>query len=117
MRLLVGAGVLFTVAFVVIGAAATLPLLLAAALLYGLGEGVFIPTLQDIVAGAATPEQRGAVVAVWVGAARAGQTAGPLMAAAVYGATSTSTTFMLGGAVAGGLVVYELVGRLRRRSR
>ena len=52
--------------------------LFAAALLYGLGEGVFIPTLQDVVAGAVAPEQRGAVVAVWVGAARAGQTAGPL---------------------------------------
>jgi MFS transporter, ACDE family, multidrug resistance protein len=111
VHLLVGAGVLFTVAFVMIGAAATLPVLLAAALLYGLGEGVFIPTLQDLVAGAAAPEQRGAVVAVWVGAARAGQTAGPLTASAVYGATSTSATFMLGGAVAAALVVYELVGR------
>jgi MFS family permease len=80
-------------------------------LLYGLGEGVFIPTLQDVVAGAAAPEQRGAVVAVWVGAARAGQTAGPLLAAGLYGATSTSTTFMVGGALAAGLVVFELVGR------
>jgi MFS family permease len=111
VRLLVGAGVLFAIAFVVIGGAAALPVLIGAALLYGLGEGVFIPTLQDIVAGASSPEQRGAVVAVWVGSARAGQTAGPLVAAAVYGATSTSTTFILGGALAAGLVVYELVGR------
>jgi MFS family permease len=111
VRLLVGAGVLFAIAFVVIGGAATLPVLIGAALLYGLGEGVFIPTLQDIVAGASSPEQRGAVVAVWVGSARAGQTAGPLVAAAVYGATSTSATFVLGGVVAAALVVYELVGR------
>ena len=64
------------------------------------------------------PEQRGAVVAVWVGAARAGQTVGPLLAAALYGATSTGTTFVLGGVIAAGLVVYELVGRFgadRRR--
>ena len=111
VALLSGAAVLFTIAFVVIGAAHTLPILFAAALLYGLGEGVFIPTLQDIVAGSSTPEQRGAVVAVWVGAARAGQTTGPLVAAAVYGATSTATTFVLGGVVAGCLVVYELIGR------
>jgi len=109
--LLSWAGVLFTISFVVIGQAAVLPVLFAAALLYGLGEGVFIPTLQDVVAGAAAPEQRGAVVAVWVGAARAGQTAGPLLAAGLYGATSTSTTFMVGGAIAAGLVVFELVGR------
>ena len=87
----------------------------AAALLYGLGEGVFIPTLQDVVAGASAPEQRGAVVAVWVGAARAGQTVGPLLAAALYGATSTGTTFVVGGVIAAGLVVYELVGPVRRR--
>jgi len=109
--LLTWAGVLFTISFVVIGEAAVLPVLFAAALLYGLGEGVFIPTLQDVVAGAAAPEQRGAVVAVWVGAARAGQTAGPLLAAGLYGATSTSTTFLVGGAIAAGLVVFELVGR------
>ena len=111
VRLLVGAGVLFSIAFLVIGGASALPVIIAAALLYGLGEGVFIPTLQDIVAGAATPEQRGAVVAVWVGAARAGQTAGPLIAAAVYGATSTGVTFVLGGVVAAALVAYELAGR------
>ena len=109
--LLAGAGVLFTIAFVVMGLAAALPVLFAAALLYGLGEGVFIPTLQDVVAGASAPEQRGAVVAVWVGAARAGQTVGPLLAAALYGATSTGTTFVIGGVIAAGLVVYELVGR------
>jgi ACDE family multidrug resistance protein len=111
VALLSGAAVLFTIAFVVIGLAGTLPVLFAAALLYGLGEGVFIPTLQDIVAGSSSPEQRGAVVAVWVGSARAGQPAGPLLAAAVYGATSTATTFVLGGVVAAGLVVYEMVGR------
>jgi MFS family permease len=109
--LLVGASLLFTVAFVAIGLAPALPLLVAGAMLYGLGEGVFIPTLQDVVAGASTPEQRGAVVAVWVGAARAGQTMGPLAVGALYGATSTATTFVVGGALAATLVVYELVGR------
>jgi len=111
VNLLAGAAGLFTVAFAVIGTAPTLPLLLAGAMLYGLGEGVFIPTLQDVVAGSSTPAQRGAVVAVWVGAARAGQTAGPLLASATYGALGTGTTFVLGGALAAGLVVTEMVGR------
>ena len=111
VALLSGAAVLFTVAFAIIGVAPTLPLLLVGAMLYGLGEGVFIPTLQDVVAGASTAAQRGAVVAVWVGAARAGQTAGPLLASASYGVVGTGTTFVLGGALAAGLVAIEGIGR------
>jgi ACDE family multidrug resistance protein len=111
VHLLVGASVMFTLAFVVIGVAPVLPILLVGTMLYGFGEGVFIPTLQDVVASASSPEQRGAVVAVWVGAARAGQTVGPLAVGALYGATSTGTTFVIGGALAATLVVYELIGR------
>jgi ACDE family multidrug resistance protein len=111
VSLLSGASVLFTLGFAVIGVAPTLPLLLVGALVYGLGEGLFIPTLQDVVAGSASAAQRGGVVAVWVGAARAGQTVGPLLASAAYGAVGTETTFLLGGALAGGLVLVELVGR------
>jgi MFS family permease len=109
--LLCGASVLFTVAFVAMGLAPSLSLLVAGALLYGLGEGVFIPTLQDVVAGASSADQRGAVVAVWVGAARAGQTMGPLVVAAAYGAVGIPTTFVLGGVLAAGLVVMEAIGR------
>ncbi len=106
-----GAAVLFTIAFVVMGTAGTLVVLLAGAMLYGFGEGVFIPTLQDIVVGSASASQRGAVVAVWVGAARAGQTVGPLAVAGIYGAVGTGTTFVIGGALAATLVVAEATGR------
>ena len=114
VKLLVGASVLFVIAFTGIGFADTLALLLVGALVYGFGEGVFIPTLQDVVAGASPAAQRGAIVAVWVGAARAGQTVGPLGAGAVYGAIGTSATFLVGAAIAGGIVVAELVGRFGR---
>jgi MFS family permease len=111
VAMIAGAAVLFTVAFVVIGLAGSLVVLVAGAMLYGLGEGVFIPTPQDVVAGAAPASQRGAVVAVWVGAARAGQTVGPLAVAGIYGAVGTHTTFVLGGALASTLVLAELIGR------
>ncbi len=111
VAVLAGASVLFTVAFVVIGASHTLPVLVGGALLYGVGEGLFIPTLQDVVSGAAPASQRGAVVALWVGAARAGQTVGPLAVAGIYGAVGTGTTFVLGGALASTLIVAEVVGR------
>jgi MFS family permease len=111
VAILVGASVLFTIAFVIIGAAGALPVLVGGAMLYGFGEGLFIPTLQDVVAGAAPAAQRGAVVALWVGAARAGQTVGPLAMAGIYGAIGTNATFVLGGGVAAALVVTEALGR------
>lgn len=111
VAIVVVAVALFTVAFVVVGLAGSLVVLVAAAMVYGFGEGMLIPTLQDVVAGAAPASQRGAVVAVWVGAARAGQTVGPLAAAGIYGAVGTHTTFVLGGALAATLVVAEALGR------
>jgi MFS family permease len=111
VTLLVGSMAAFAVAFAVIGAAGALPFLILGAVIYGAGEGVIIPTVQDIVTGSAPAAQRGAVVAMFVSAARAGQTVGPLAAAGVYGATGTGTTFVLGGALALALLVAELVGR------
>jgi MFS transporter, ACDE family, multidrug resistance protein len=111
VRLLIAAGALFTAAFVVMGAAASLPVLVVGALVYGAGEGICIPTLQDVVSGAAPASQRGAVVAVWVGAARAGQTVGPLAAGAAYGVIGTGGTFFAGGALATLILVTESIGR------
>ena len=111
VRLLTGAAGLFTVAFVVIGGSGSLPILVGGAMLYGAGEGMFIPTLQDVVTGAAPTSQRGAVVALWVGAARAGQTVGPLAVAGIYGAVGTGQTFVLGGVVAAALLAVQAIGR------
>ena len=108
-RLLLGATTLFVVAFAVVGLAPLLIVLLGGALLYGLGEGASIPTLQDLVAGAAPDESRGAVVAVWVGAARLGQTVGPLLAGLVLAVGDATTVFLAGATVAGALLVAQLV--------
>lgn len=105
------ASALFVISFVSIGLAPSLVLLVLGSALYGLGEGMFIPTLQDVVASAAPPDQRGAVVAVWTGAARFGQTIGPLVVGGVYGAVGTGRTFVLGAVAAGGRVAAETLGR------
>jgi hypothetical protein len=55
------------------------------------------------------------VVAVWVGAARLGQTVGPLAFAAVYGLTSTTVALTAGAAVSLVLVALLAAGPLRRR--
>jgi MFS family permease len=113
-RLLLGSTVLFVVGFVTIGLANVLVLLFSGALLYGLGEGASIPTVQDLVAGQAPEASRGAVVAAWVGAARAGQTIGPLLAGVSLAVVGPSTTFVLGGAVAAALLLAQIVLRLDR---
>ena len=112
-RLLIMACVLFTAAFIIIGAANYLILILFGAALYGLGEGVFIPSLQDVAATAAPPAHRGAIVAIWVGAARAGQTAGPLMASALYASASAEATCIMGAGLAAALCVVVILGPLR----
>jgi ACDE family multidrug resistance protein len=106
-RLLLVAAILYVIAFVAIGLAPSLLVLVPAALLYGLGEGIFIPTLQDVVAGAATPATRGATLAAFIGSARAGQTVGPLAASGVAGVLSNEATFVVGGVISLGLVAFE----------
>lgn len=100
---------LFGVAFVTIGLAPALPFLVAGALLYGLGEGLTIPSLQDVVAGAAPASSRGSVVAVWVGGVRAGQTAGPVLAGALVAGIGAPGTFVAGAGLAVALLVVLVV--------
>jgi MFS transporter, ACDE family, multidrug resistance protein len=110
----VAAASLFVLAFTLIGVAPTLVLIVLGAAIYGLGEGAMIPTLQDIAVTEAPPEHRGAVVAVWVGSARLGQTLGPIAAAVVFSLTSTTVALLTGAALAGVLLVIVALGPLGR---
>lgn len=100
---------LFLVAFLTYGLAPVLPLVVVAALVFGASEGALIPTLQDLNVDAAPDEHRGAVVAAWVGAARLGQTVGPLLAGVGIGLIGTGRTLVVGSTVA---VVIALIGVL-----
>jgi MFS transporter, ACDE family, multidrug resistance protein len=111
---LVGATVVFVVSFTAMGAAPAIWMVAVACAVYGLGDGALIPILQDTAVTEAPAEHRGAVVAMWVGAARLGQTLGPLLAAATFTATSTSTALFAGAAMAGVLLVIVLLGPLGR---
>ncbi len=95
--ILVASSTLIAVAAAGIGLAPTVLVIILAALLYGLGDGAIIPTLQDVATSVATPERRGVVMAAWVSSARLGQTVGALAAAPLFGATSTGFTMVLGG--------------------
>jgi MFS transporter, ACDE family, multidrug resistance protein len=107
--LVAGCG-LFAVSLAAVAVAPTVALLVTAVLTFGVGEGLLIPTLQDIAAGIAPSSSRGAVVAIWVGGARFGQTIGPLLAASGHGAIGAEATFVAGAAVSL-LLVFLFTGQ------
>ncbi len=108
--MLVAGALLFVVAFGLLGAAGSLVVVVVGAAAYGLAQGATIPTLQDVAASAAPDQHRGGVMAGWVGAARLGQTIGPLASTPLIAATSTGTTMLLAGAGAMGLVLLKVFG-------
>lgn len=109
--LLGGAGL--TVSFFLIGLAGAVVVVVIGALIYGASEGSFIPTLQDEAMEASPDEHRGAVVAVWVAAARLGQTLGPLLAGLVLSWWDPATTLMAGSTLGLLIVLTGLVGPFR----
>lgn len=118
VRTVVVAGsVAFFAAFVSLGLAGAVAILVGAALVFGLGEGALIPTIQDTAIEAAPDEHRAAVLAVWVGAARLGQTVGPLLAAVALIVWEPATTLVIGSTVALVMVSIGLFGPIARPAR
>lgn len=115
-RLVIAGAGLFAVGFTTIGFAASLPFLALGALIYGVGEGSSVPTVQDLVSAAAPQASRGVVIAVFVSAIRTGQTVGPLLAGALLARFDTATVFLIGAAAAGLLMVALALVRVPRRA-
>jgi MFS transporter, ACDE family, multidrug resistance protein len=116
-RLVLAAWLVFAGAFAVIAGAPVLAVVLLGILAYGAGEGTALPTLQNLVAGAAPASSRGSVVAMWVGAVRAGQTSGPLLAGVMLASVGARATFAAGAGVAAAMALAQaaVVVRAGRR--
>ncbi|MBW3536327.1 MAG: MFS transporter [Actinobacteria bacterium] len=115
--LVAGSALCLAFAFGLISVAPAIWVVVLAVLVYGVGEGVMIPVLQDAVAGAAPGRSRGAVVALFVGFVRMGQTAGPLVAAQGLASLGARPTFAIGAGVAGCLGLLAPLGAWRLLSR
>jgi MFS family permease len=116
-RTLIAAGfAVWAGAFALVAAVPALPAVTAALLVYGLGEGLIVPTLQNAAAGAGPATSRATVVAVFVACTRAGQTAGPLLAAPLLAGPGARSAFALGaaGAALAGLVQSSRIRSSRR---
>ena len=116
-RLLVAGAVLFAVGYATMGFIPVLAVVVFGAFIHGLGEGGTVPTLQELVASSSAPETRGAVVAVWVGFIRLGQTIGPLAAAASVAAFGFGPTYAAGVVLAGFLALATAAFGARFRAR
>ena len=75
----------------------SLPVLVIGTIAYGFSEGLMIPTLQDLIAENAPDQFRGALLAIWTGAGRLGQTLGPVAISLALWGLSTSWVLILGG--------------------
>lgn len=102
------------VSYTMLGLTTTLAVAVVAALIYGSSEGFFIPMLQDLNISDAPDEHRAVVIATWVGAARLGQTIGPLMAGVAIGVIGTGPTFVWGALLAGLILLIGLFGPFPR---
>jgi MFS transporter, ACDE family, multidrug resistance protein len=103
----------FAVAFGTVAVAPWVGLVIGASLVWGLADGLTVVPLQAYAASIAPAAQRGFVVAVWVGAARAGQATGPLVAGALVGPIGTRGLFAAGAVVAGAWAVGGVLFRPR----
>lgn len=107
---------MFLGVFVAFGTTPALIGVVVAALVFGVAEGALIPTLQDLNISGAPDEHRGAVVAVWVGAARLGQTVGPLLAGVGLSLVGSGTTLVIGSSVAAVIFAAAFLGPLPRQA-
>ena len=96
----------WVVAFATIGLTRSLWVLVVAAVLYGFGDGIAVPTVQDQVAERAPADQRGAVVAVSIGFARGGQASGALLAGAELAIIGAAAGFVVAATATAVLVVW-----------
>jgi MFS family permease len=106
---------IFVVAFGGMAVAPTFALIIPLVLVYGVGEGLVIVPLQAYAAGIAPTEYRGVIVALWVGAVRAGQFLGPVMAGALVAGQGAPTTFALGAGFAALTLLVATPARRRLR--
>jgi len=116
-HLLVVGSVCLAVGVAILGLAPSLPLLVVGPFIYGFGEGVLIPTLQDVVAGVPPATSRGSVVAVFVGVTRLGQTAGPIATGFALERAGAEGLFLSGAAASLLLAAIQplAIGKLRSR--
>lgn len=104
---------LFAAAMILFPRILTLKAALLPAILMGLGQGLNIPTLQDLLVSFACPEFRGGLLAFNATVLRLGQTLGPLLMGLAYATVGIGGVFAvgLGATLATVTLTFALFGR------
>jgi len=99
-RLFLAAGLVLATALVLAALAGSIVALFVAVGVFGAGEGLMVPSLQERSTSVAPASSRGLAVATFVAAARGGQTVGPVSATGFSGVFGPQATFAAGAALA-----------------
>ncbi len=116
LRLVAIGAVVLTAAATTFAVSPTLGGAVTGAMLFGLGEGMIVPTLQNLITGTGRPENRGMLVAFYVSSTRAGQTLGPLTAGQMLGSLGSAGTFAAGSVLSLAIAAAAGVVLSRRRA-
>ncbi|MES2522680.1 MAG: MFS transporter [Gemmatimonadota bacterium] len=113
-RLTRAGAVLIGIAMIALPPISTMTPLLIALGLFGIGTALFNPSMSGLVASAAEPHERGAVLGAYQGAASLGRVIGPFAGSIIARATNLSWPFIVGAIVSfgGALLIHT-----KRRSR
>jgi predicted MFS family arabinose efflux permease len=114
-RLTRAGAVLIGVGMVAIPAMVSIIPLMAALASFAVGTALFNPSMSGLVAGAAEPHERGAVLGAYQGAASLGRVIGPFAGSAIARGAGLSWPFIVGAAVSFvGAVLIHAQGNSRR---
>ncbi len=103
--LLKAAFILYALGLAIIPVAPTLLVLLIPTILFGIGHGINIPSIQILLAELAPTEHRAAFMAIYGTVLRLGQTLGPLLMGAVFSIWGISGAFYTGSAFCVGALI------------
>jgi ACDE family multidrug resistance protein len=98
--LIKAAAALYALAMVIIPFAPNLWLLLIPALIFGVAQGINVPSIYTLLTGLAPPQQRAALMSINAMVLRSGQTLGPLLMGVFFVLWGTSGPFYAGAAFA-----------------
>lgn len=106
--IIVLSGLLISFTILIMSGTTALWVLVVAALIYGLGDGVSIPSFQGLAVTSTPSSQTASVLALWTSSVRLGQLVGPIAASVVLFWTSTSFVMIIGALVFFGVSMFWL---------
>ena len=107
--LIKAACVLYALALVIVPFVPNLWLFLIPAIIFGIGQGLNMPSIQTLLAALAPARQRAALMSINGTVLRLGQTLGPLVMGAIFGTWGASGTFYAGAGFAIAMFIVVVI--------